>query len=49
MDIFRDELNKLPGVEKALLQDLSVAAAERNPGFPWTSRLRGRDWDELAG
>ncbi|HMX95582.1 MAG TPA: efflux RND transporter permease subunit, partial [Elusimicrobiota bacterium] len=48
MDIFRDELNKIPGVEKALLQDLSVAGGGAEPGFPVDLSLRGRDWDELA-
>jgi hydrophobe/amphiphile efflux-1 (HAE1) family protein len=48
MDIFRDELNKLPGVEKALLQDLSVAGGGAEPGFPVDLSLQGRDWDQLA-
>jgi HAE1 family hydrophobic/amphiphilic exporter-1 len=48
MDIFRDELNKIPGVEKAILQDLSVAGGGAEPGFPIDLSLRGRDWDELA-
>ncbi|MBK8575870.1 MAG: efflux RND transporter permease subunit [Elusimicrobia bacterium] len=48
MDIFRDDLNKIPGVEKALLQDLSVAGGGAEPGFPVDLSLRGRDWDELA-
>lgn len=48
MDIFRDELNKLPGVDKALLQDLSVAGGGAEPGFPVDFSLRGRDWEALA-
>jgi hydrophobe/amphiphile efflux-1 (HAE1) family protein len=48
MDIFRDELNKISGVEKALLQDLSVAGGGAEPGFPVDFSLRGRDWEELA-
>nr|MBP9699281.1 efflux RND transporter permease subunit [Elusimicrobiota bacterium] len=48
MDIFRDELNRIPGVQKALLQDLSVAGGGAEPGFPVDLSLRGRDWDELA-
>lgn len=48
MDIFRDALNQIPGVQKALLQDLSVAGGGAEPGFPVDLSLRGRDWDELA-
>ena len=48
MDIFRDQLNQIPGVQKALLQDLSVAGGGAEPGFPVDLSLRGRDWDELA-
>jgi HAE1 family hydrophobic/amphiphilic exporter-1 len=48
MDVFRTELNKIPGVEKALLQDLSVAGEGAEPGFPVDASLRGRDWAQLA-
>jgi multidrug efflux pump subunit AcrB len=46
--VFRTEITKLPGVEKIILMDLSVAGGGAEPGFPVDLALRGRDWDQLA-
>ncbi|MBK6879954.1 MAG: efflux RND transporter permease subunit [Elusimicrobia bacterium] len=48
MDVFRAEIAKLPGVEKIILMDLSVAGGGAEPGFPVDLALRGRDWEQLA-
>jgi hydrophobe/amphiphile efflux-1 (HAE1) family protein len=48
MDVFRTDLAKIPGVEKAILIDLSQGGGGAESGFPVDFTLQGRDWDQLA-
>lgn len=47
MDIFRKELNKIPGL-KARIQDLSLSGFSSQRGFPIEFTIRGPDWDRLV-
>jgi HAE1 family hydrophobic/amphiphilic exporter-1 len=47
MDIFRKELNKIPGL-KTRIQDLSLSGFSSQRGFPIEFTIRGRDWDKLV-
>lgn len=48
MDVFRKDLAVMPGVEKAILMDLSTGGGGAESGFPIDFTLQGRDWDKLA-
>ncbi len=48
MAVVRDEFNKLPGVERAIAQDLSLSGFSAQRGFPVEFTIRGPDWDQLA-
>ncbi len=48
MEVFRKDLAAIPGVEKAILMDLSTGGGGAESGFPVDFTLQGRDWDELA-
>ncbi|MBI5415257.1 MAG: efflux RND transporter permease subunit [Candidatus Omnitrophica bacterium] len=47
MNIFREELNKIPGI-KAAMQDLSLSGFSAQRGFPIELTVRGPDWDRLV-
>ena len=47
MNIFRVELNKIPGL-KAAMQDLSLSGFSAQRGFPIELTVRGPDWDQLV-
>ena len=44
----RKELNKIPGVLRAVVQDLSLSGFSAQRGFPVEFNVRGPDWDKLA-
>lgn len=46
--ILRSELNKIPGVHRAIVQDLSLSGFTAQRGFPVEFTIRGPDWDKLA-
>ncbi len=48
MNILRDEFNKIPGVTRAALQDLSLSGFAADRGYPIEFTIRGPDWDTLA-
>ncbi len=48
MGLFRKELNKIPGVQRAVIQDLSLSGFSAQRGFPVEASVRGPDWDTLA-
>jgi HAE1 family hydrophobic/amphiphilic exporter-1 len=48
MDVFRDGLTKIPGVDKALLLDLSTGGGGSEPNYPVDFTLQGSDWDKLG-
>jgi hydrophobe/amphiphile efflux-1 (HAE1) family protein len=43
------KLGKIPGVFRAVAQDLSLAGFTSQRGFPIEFTIRGPDWDALAG
>jgi HAE1 family hydrophobic/amphiphilic exporter-1 len=49
MGVFRKDLAAIPGVEKAILIDLSTGGGGADSGFPIDFTLQGRDWEQLAG
>ncbi len=48
MNWTRKELSKIPGVQRAVIQDLSQQGFSAQRGFPVEAALLGRDWDTLA-
>jgi HAE1 family hydrophobic/amphiphilic exporter-1 len=48
MGVLRKELKQIPGVEKAILQDLSLAGFTAQRGFPIEFTVRGSDWKTLG-
>jgi len=46
--LVRKEFSKIPGVERAIVQDLSLSGFSASRGFPIEFTLRGPDWDTLA-
>ncbi|MCB4757422.1 MAG: efflux RND transporter permease subunit [Elusimicrobia bacterium] len=48
MAVLRKDLNKVPGIERAVVQDLSLSGFTASRGFPVEFTLRGSDWDQLA-
>ncbi len=48
MVLFRKELNRIPGVQRAVIQDLSLTGFSAQRGFPIEVSVRGPDWDTLA-
>jgi len=48
MGMTRKALMQIPGVEKAIVQDLSLAGFSAQRGFPVEFNLRGSNWDELG-
>ncbi len=48
MAAMRKELKKIPGVEKVIVQDLSLSGFSAQRGFPVEFTLRGPNWDKLG-
>jgi HAE1 family hydrophobic/amphiphilic exporter-1 len=48
MAVLRKELKGIQGVEKAVVQDLSLAGFTAQRGFPVEFTIRGPDWDTLG-
>jgi len=49
MQITRKEFSALPGVERAIIQDLSFSGFSAQRGFPIEFTVRGPDWEKLGG
>jgi len=49
MQVMRKKLNAIPGIERAVMQDLSLTGFTAKRGFPVEFTVRGMDWDKLAG
>lgn len=49
MQMVRKEFNSIPGVERAVIQDLSLTGFTAQRGFPIEFTVRGPDWDKLGG
>jgi hydrophobe/amphiphile efflux-1 (HAE1) family protein len=48
MNWMRKEFNKIPGVQRAVVQDPSQQGFSSQRGFPVEATILGRDWDTLA-
>lgn len=48
MQFLRDELRKIPGVERASMLDLSLTGFSAQRGYPIEFVLQGPDWKKLA-
>lgn len=48
MVYFRDEMNKIKGVTRATVLDLSLAGFTAQRGFPVTFSVQGPDWEKLG-
>ena len=48
MVLFRKRLNAIPGVQRAVIQDLSLSGFSAQRGFPIEVTVRGPEWGELA-
>ncbi len=48
MQVLRKEFNKLPGVERAIIQDLSQSGFSARRGFPIEFTVRGPEWKKLG-
>lgn len=48
MGLLRTELNKIPGVFRVSVQDLSLSGFSAQRGFPVEFTLRGSDWNKLS-
>ncbi|MDE2292306.1 MAG: efflux RND transporter permease subunit, partial [Elusimicrobia bacterium] len=48
MQVARKGLNSIPGVQRAVIQDLSQAGFTASRGFPVEFTVQGPDWDKLA-
>jgi hydrophobe/amphiphile efflux-1 (HAE1) family protein len=49
MEYMRGALQKIPGVERAALLDLSLSGFSAQRGYPIEFVLQGPDWEKLAG
>jgi len=48
MGTVRKELSKVPGVERVVIQDLSLTGFTAKRGFPVEFSVQGPDWDKLG-
>jgi len=48
INVARKDLKQIPGMYRAIAQDLSLAGFTSQRGFPVEFTVRGRDWDKLA-
>ncbi len=48
MDLVRHEFNQIPGIKKAVVQDLSTRGFTADRGFPVEFSIRGPDFDQLG-
>ncbi len=48
MPVFRNNLSKLPGIEKVFIQDLSLSGFASQRGFPVEFTLLGADFDKMG-
>ncbi|MCX5680161.1 MAG: efflux RND transporter permease subunit [Candidatus Omnitrophica bacterium] len=48
MQVARKELSAIPGVDRAVIQDLSLSGFTAQRGFPIEFTVRGPDWDKLG-
>ena len=48
MQTVRKAVSAIPGVSRAVIQDLSLTGFTAQRGFPIEFTLRGRDWDKLG-
>ena len=48
MQIARKAFNAIPGVDRAVIQDLSLSGFTAQRGFPIEFTVRGPDWDKLG-
>jgi len=48
MQVFRKQLNNIPGVQRAVIQDLSLSGFSAQRGFPIEVTVRGPEWAKLA-
>jgi len=48
MQIARKTLSAIPGVDRAVIQDLSLSGFTAQRGFPIEFTVRGPDWDKLG-
>ncbi len=46
--LVRNAFSKIPGVHRAIVQDLSLSGFSASRGFPIEFTLRGPEWDKLA-
>jgi len=49
MQVTRKAFSALPGVDRAVMQDLSLTGFTAKRGFPVEFTIRGQDWDKLGG
>ncbi|MDO8461364.1 MAG: efflux RND transporter permease subunit, partial [Deltaproteobacteria bacterium] len=47
MTLVRGELGKIPGIHRAIVQDLSLSGFTSQRGFPVEFTVRGPDWNKL--
>lgn len=48
MQIVRKEFNAIPGVDRAIIQDLSLSGFSAQRGFPVEFTIRGPEWEKLG-
>ncbi len=48
MGVIRNDFNKIPGVFRAIVQDLSLSGFTAQRGFPVEFTIRGPDWETLG-
>ena len=48
MQVVRKEFSALPGIERAIVQDLSLSGFTAQRGFPVEFTVRGPDWEKLG-
>ena len=48
MQVLRKKLNAIPGVDRAVIQDMSLSGFSAGRGFPVEFTVRGPDWDKLG-
>ncbi len=48
MQILRKEFNAIPGVQRAVMQDLSLSGFSAHRGFPVEFTIRGPEWEKLS-
>ncbi|MFA5161400.1 MAG: efflux RND transporter permease subunit [Elusimicrobiales bacterium] len=49
MRLARKDISKIPGMQRAVIQDPSLAGFTAQRGFPVEFTIRGPDWNRLAG